>query len=242
MIGQPFALFSGIIQIQHRGHRIHPQAVGMVGIHPVQSVGNEERTHLVATIIKNGALPVGVKTLARIGMIVQVRAVEIGQTMRIRREMRGHPVQNHAHAGLMQGIHQVHVVLRRAETAARRKIPGDLIAPGREIGVLHDRQKLDVRKAHFAHIRRQFFGQLPVCQRFKASAFFHPGAEVYLIHGKRLLQTRIFPAPLHPDIVFPFVGIVPYHGGGIGRNFKKSPVRVSFFQPAAFVRYDAVFV
>jgi hypothetical protein len=37
----------------------------------------------VAVVVENGAFPVGVKTLARIGVIVEVRTVEIGQPVRI---------------------------------------------------------------------------------------------------------------------------------------------------------------
>jgi hypothetical protein len=38
------------------------------------------------------------KALARIGMLVQMGAVEIGQAMRIGRKVRGYPVEDHADA------------------------------------------------------------------------------------------------------------------------------------------------
>jgi hypothetical protein len=34
--------------------------------------------------------------LARVGMLVERRAVEIDETVRVVREVRGHPVENHA--------------------------------------------------------------------------------------------------------------------------------------------------
>ena len=40
--------------------------------------------------------------LPRIGVLVEVRAVEFRQAVRVRREMRRHPVQNHADPVLWQ--------------------------------------------------------------------------------------------------------------------------------------------
>ena len=44
----------------------------------------------------------------------------------------------------MQVVDQEHEVLGRAVPAARREVPGGLVAPGPVERVLHDRQQLDV--------------------------------------------------------------------------------------------------
>ena len=62
--------------------------------------------------------------------------------------MRGHPVHDHADAGLVQRVDEKLKILRRAEAAGRREKTGDLIAPRRIKRVLGHRQKFDVREAH----------------------------------------------------------------------------------------------
>jgi hypothetical protein len=62
------------------------------------------------------------EAFARIGVLVERRAVEAGQAMRIRREVRRHPIQNHAHAGAMTGVDEAGEALGWAEPRAGRKL------------------------------------------------------------------------------------------------------------------------
>ena len=112
-IRNPFALLARIVQIQHRGHRIHAQPVDVIFLEPEQRRGNQEAAHLVAAEIENGRIPFRMKALPRIRVLVQMRAVEIRQPMLIRGKVRRHPVEYHADALLMQVIDEVHQVLRR---------------------------------------------------------------------------------------------------------------------------------
>ena len=105
------------------------------------------------------------KTLARIGVLVEVCAVEIRQAMLVGGKMRRNPVQNHTHTVLMQDIDRVHQVLRRAIPAGGGEEAGDLIAPRSIEGMFHDRQQLDVSEVQFAYIFRQRSGQLAVGHR-----------------------------------------------------------------------------
>ncbi len=75
------------------------------------------------------------------------RAVEARQRPGITREMRRHPVHDHADARVVQRIDQKLKILRRAVPAGRRVETRDLVAPGRIEGVLGHRQELDVREA-----------------------------------------------------------------------------------------------
>ena len=68
--------------------------------------------------------------LARIGVFVQMGAVEIAQAVPVAWEMGGDPIEDDADAVLMERIHQKHEIVRRAEAAGRREIADGLIAPG----------------------------------------------------------------------------------------------------------------
>ena len=67
--------------------------------------------------------------------------------MLIGREMRGHPIENHADAMLMQVVHQIHEILRRAVARGGREIAGGLISPRSVKRMLHDGQEFDVGEA-----------------------------------------------------------------------------------------------
>ena len=110
--------------------------------------------------------------LARVGVLVQVRAIEVRQAVLVGREVRGHPVEDHADAALVQVVDEVHEVLRRAVARARGEVPGDLVAPGAVERVLHDRQQLHVREAKLTDVvgqpRAQARGKLS--ERLPSSA------------------------------------------------------------------------
>ncbi len=90
----------------------------------------QEAAHLVAAVVEDEPIPVGMKALARIGVLVEVRAVEVGEAVLVGGEVRGHPVENDADAVLVQVVDQVHEVLRRAVAAGGREVAGGLVAPG----------------------------------------------------------------------------------------------------------------
>jgi hypothetical protein len=64
--------------------------------------------------------------------------------------VRRHPVEEHADPALVQSVDEILEVVRRAEAARRREVAGHLIAPRGIVGVLHDRQELDVGEAHLS--------------------------------------------------------------------------------------------
>jgi hypothetical protein len=77
----------------------------------------------------------------------------------VAREVRGHPVDDHAEAGLVAAIDEVHEILRRAEARARRVVAHHLVAPGAVERVLGHAHQLDVRVAHVEHVRDQLVGE-----------------------------------------------------------------------------------
>ena len=91
--------------------------------------------------------PILVHAAARIGVLVERGAVEARQRESIGREVRRHPVEDHADAGPMKGIDQRAQIVRRAEASGGGEIAGGLVAPGFVQRMLGDRQQLDMREA-----------------------------------------------------------------------------------------------
>ena len=67
--------------------------------------------------------------LTRVGMLVQVCAIEVGEAVLIGGEVAGDPVEDDAYASLVERIDQEHEVLRGAMAAGGCEETGDLIAP-----------------------------------------------------------------------------------------------------------------
>src|SRR5215207_8179395 len=68
------------------------------------------------------------------------------------REVPWHPVDDDAVPGLVQGVHEVAEVVRRAEPGGRRIERGDLVAPRAAERVLGNGQQLDVREAGLGQV------------------------------------------------------------------------------------------
>jgi len=91
--------------------------------------------------------------LARVEVLVEIGAVEFRERVRVFRKMRGHPIHDHADAGLMTFVDKMVEFIRRAEPAGGREVVCDLITPGTFERILSDRQQFDVRVTHFEHVR-----------------------------------------------------------------------------------------
>ena len=69
-VGLPLAGLAAIVQVQHRGHRIHAQPVKVIVRQPEQGVAQQEAADLVAVVVKDQAAPVGVQAFARVLVLV----------------------------------------------------------------------------------------------------------------------------------------------------------------------------
>src|SRR3954451_15559439 len=127
------------------------------------------------------------KSLAWIGVLEEMRAVEIGEAVLVRGEMRRHPVEDYADIRLMQLVDQILEVLRRAVAARRREIAGALIAPRPIERMLHDRQQLDVREIHLLHVVDERLGDVAVTERLIVVRAT-PGAEVDFVDRHRSVE------------------------------------------------------
>ena len=112
--------------------------------------------------------------------------------MLVGREVRRHPVEDHADAVLVQRVDEVHEVLRRAVAAGRREVAGRLVAPRAVERVLHDRQELDVGEAHLAARTRPAAAPArgSVSERLPSSGHAAPRAEVHLVDRRSARRAR----------------------------------------------------
>ena len=58
LVRNPFAGIARIIQVEHGGHRIHPQPVQMIFFQPEQGIGQEKIADLVASVVKDQRSPI----------------------------------------------------------------------------------------------------------------------------------------------------------------------------------------
>ena len=78
--------------------------------------------------------------------------------MNILREMRRHPIHDHADSGLMTAVDKMAKLIRLSETTGRRKIIRHLITPRTFERVLRHRHQFDMGVAHLEDIRQKSVG------------------------------------------------------------------------------------
>jgi hypothetical protein len=125
----------------------------------------------VLAVIEDEGVPILVVPFARIRMLVQMRSVEEHQTVAVAREMRRHPIEQHAQSGSVGAIDEITEVVGRAETRRRREVPDGLISPRAVEGMFHDRHELEMRVAHVLRIRHERVGEFAIGQPIRRIRF-----------------------------------------------------------------------
>src|ERR1700675_4561188 len=120
----------------------------MVHLNPEERTAQQKTLHLMPPVIKNPAAPIRMHSLTVIGMLIEVRAIEIAQAMLVGGKMRRHPVQDHADTLLVQIVNEVHTIRRRPIASCGGEVAGGLVAPGGVKGMLHDGEEFDMGKSH----------------------------------------------------------------------------------------------
>ena len=241
-IGHPLAVLPAVVQVEHGGHRVHPQAVDVVLLQPEQGGGEQEGAHLIPAVVEHPGAPVGVLPLAGVGVLVAGLPVELVQAEGVLGEVGGHPVQDHADAGLVELIHQPHEVVRGAEAAGGREIAGALIAPGGVQGVLGDGEQLHMGEAHLLHVGHQVLADVPVGEHLVVAGA-PPGAQVDFINIQRAAVYGVLGPVVHPALVAPLVaGQVVQLGGVAGAGLGVEGVGVGLGQHPAGGGVDGVFI
>src|SRR5438067_11450872 len=85
-------------------------------------------------------------------MLVERGAVEPREGVRVGREMRRHPVEDHSDATLVQLVDQRLELVGMTMSRGRREVSGDLVSPRSSERVLGDGKQLDVRESHLADV------------------------------------------------------------------------------------------
>src|SRR5215467_7693182 len=129
LVGNPFALLAGVVQIEHGGNGVHAQAVDVVFVQPKERVRNQIVLNFIAPVVVDKRAPVGMRALAWIGVFVEVRAVKLRQAVRVAREVRGRPIEKNADTGLMAAVNELHKLGGRTVSAGSRKVADGLVAP-----------------------------------------------------------------------------------------------------------------
>ena len=252
-VGHPLAVVLAVVQVEHGGHSVHADAVGVVFLRPEQSVGDQEVGDLRSGVIVNQGSPVGMGSLSGIPVLVEAGAVVLRHAPGISGEVGGNPVQNHPDALAVHVVHEIHEIIRRAVPAGGGVISAHLVAPGGVQGMLHHRQKLHVGVPHLLDVLRQFRGDLPVIVKFRAddgvpllvrlNLLSHKGTQMQLVDGHGLgLRVRLGPL-VHPGLVVPFILFnVPDHGGRVGAQLRVVGVGVRLQNGISVHLLDLVFV
>ena len=239
------------VHVQHGADAVHADAVDVVGLNPVQGVGDQEAAHFSPAEVELVGAPVGVDLV-----LVEHLAVEGGQAVGVRAEAAGHPVHDHADAGLVAGVDEVHELLRVAVARRGREVPGGLVAPGAVKRVLGEGQDLDVGVAHLADVVHELDGEVVVgvegaalrgegvagtgpgavlaglALRLVAVAL--PAAQVHLKDVERALKHVALGAGAHPGGVCPLVaGEVRRAGGSSRRQLREERVGVRLVEALA---------
>src|SRR5712664_2972859 len=170
------------------------------------------------------------RALARVGVLVEMRAVELGEAVSVAREMRGSPIENDAEASLVTAIHKFHEFGGSAVAAGGGKVAEGLVAPRAVEGMLHNGEQFDVGVAEILDIGDELVAELaivePAIMLFRDAA---PGAEMDFVDGDRRFEPVFLRALSDPIRVGPFMVIEARDdGAGIGAQFRAESVGIGF--------------
>ena len=204
---------------------------------------HQEVADFAAAVVEDVRAPVGMHSLPRVGMLVQGRAVEVAQPVSVAGKVGRHPVDDHAHVGLVAIVDEVHEVFGRAVAAGRREVAGRLVAPRAVERVLADRHELQVRVAHLVHVVDELLGQLAVVE--VAATVFRPlpRAQMHFVNRDRLLEPVGVRPLVHPGAVLPGkIGQLIDDRSRVRRHLGIEGDGIGLFEVAAVVRAKDVLV
>ena len=84
--GNPLPCRARVVQVEHRRHGVHAQAVDVILLEPEERVRQQEVPHLVPPVVEDERAPILMLALPRIGVLVERGAVEPRQAVRVFRE------------------------------------------------------------------------------------------------------------------------------------------------------------
>ena len=190
-IGDPLPVLFTVVQIEHAGHRIHPDTVRMIFFHPEQGVGDQVIGYLGTAVIVDQGSPVRMASLSGILMLVEAGTVEAGQSVSVSGEMGGYPVKNHSDPRLVQFVYEEHEVLRGAVSGGGCIIADHLIAPGSIQRMFHDRHQFHMGVSHLFHIVDDLRCDLTIVRIILSLPRRHKASQIHLIDADRSISALI---------------------------------------------------
>ena len=170
-------------------------------------------------------------------MLVQVGAVELGESVGVRREVRWDPVEHDTEPALVEVVDHEHQVLRRAVARRRGEVPGRLVAPRSVERVLHHGHHLDVGETGPLEV----IGELHR-ERAVTTGLVAPRSEVDLVLRDRGVVAIARGPVCHPVAVAPVVVEAGDHRGGARRLLGGERERIALVEHCAAGGDDAVLV
>src|SRR5262245_56889654 len=119
LVRHPLARLARVVEIEHRRDRVDSQRIDVELLDPIERVAEQERPHLGTAVVEDQRAPILVLALARIGMLVERRAVEAREPVLILREVARDPVEDDADARPVTRVDEGLEILRRAEATGR---------------------------------------------------------------------------------------------------------------------------
>ena len=119
-------------------------------------------------------------------MFIEMRAVEVDETMRIVREVAGDPVDQNAQARLVALVDEILEVVGLAIAAGGCEQADGLVPPRAIEGIFVDRHQLDVGETEALGVGNQVVGQFTIGEiTVVLLRLALPRAEVHLVDGDR---------------------------------------------------------
>src|SRR5439155_24020663 len=93
-VRNPLASFARVIEVKHRSDGVHAQTVDVILVEPEQGIADQEVADLPAAVVENERAPILVFAEARVGVFVEMGAVEEAQAVLVARKVRGYPIED----------------------------------------------------------------------------------------------------------------------------------------------------
>ncbi len=174
-----------------------------------RALREQEVADLVAAVVEDQRAPVGMLALARIGVLVEVRAVEQPQAVAVAGEVGRHPIESTPMPFWWQWSTKYMKSCGDAVAAGGGVVADRLVAPAARERMLADRQQLEVRVAHLVGSSRPVGGPArgSSSQRLRVVAGPPPTAEVDFVERQRRVEPVGLLATGHPVGVVPVVAV-----------------------------------
>ena len=233
----PLARLAAVIQVQHRGDRVHAQRVDMVLVQPEAGVGHQEVAHFAASEIEHIGAPIRMLATGRVRILVQRRAIESAKGERVLREMRRNPVHDYADAGLVHLLDEILEVVRAAKARINRVIAGYLITPRAGEGMLGQRHEFHMGETFLLDVGDQLVGQFAIVLHILA-----PARGMDLVDADRTVVRVGLGSLVHPVLVMPRMDGVDDDGTGARRNLMRTLHRIGLHDPFVVGVEDLILV